>query len=226
MLSGTVGADLEGLVEENGGLQRLVAGAYGYPFGLFMVIVTGAELITSNFAVCSMAVLDGKAEVKRLLQNWVIVYSANFLGAMSLAALISVAEMLPEDHGFFKLAEKKVAKPFLTVFVRGVLCNWLVCMAVYMPISAFVSIGFEHSIANCFIIPFGMMNGADVTPAQFLLANLLPVTLGNMLGGILFVSVPYYVSYGSQAEQAQASDLPSIDEAHPNKKSSDTAPAR
>ena len=76
MLSGTVGADLEGLVEENRGLQRLVAGAYGYPFGLFMVIVTGAELITSNFAVCSMAVLDGKAEVKRLLQNWVIVYSA------------------------------------------------------------------------------------------------------------------------------------------------------
>jgi formate/nitrite transporter len=204
-----------------------------------MVIVTGAELITSNFAVCSMAVLDGKAEVKRLLQNWAVVYSANFLGAFFLATLITAADMLPEDHGFFKLAEKKVSKPFVTLFVRGVLCNWLVCMAVYMsyfthdlvsksiaiflPISAFVSIGFEHSIANCFIIPFGIMNGAIVTPAAFLLSNLLPVSLGNMLGGVLFVSVPYYLSYGSQVEHAPASALPSFDETISEKKSSGTS---
>jgi formate/nitrite transporter len=235
MLSGTVGADLAGLKEENTGLQRLVAGAYGYPFGLFMVIVTGAELITSNFAVCSMAVLDGKAEFKRLLQNWAVVYSANFLGALFLAALITAADMLPEDHGFFKLAEKKVAKPFVTLFVRGVLCNWLVCMAVYMsyfthdlvsksisiflPISAFVSIGFEHSIANCFIIPFGMMNGANVTSVEFLLSNLLPVSLGNMLGGVIFVAVPYFVSYGSQVEQASAaSAVPTFDDSTPEQK--------
>jgi len=188
--------------------------------------------------------------VKRLLQNWVIVYSANFLGAMSLAALISVAEMLPEDHGFFKLAEKKVAKPFLTLFVRGVLCNWLVCMAVYMsyfthdlvskavavflPISAFVSIGFEHSIANCFIIPFGMMNGADVTPAAFLLSNLLPVSLGNMCGGVLFVSVPYFVSYGEhevavESKLAQSAALPISVDSIPEKKTdqslNDVAPS-
>jgi formate/nitrite transporter len=237
MLSGTVGMDLAGLADENKGLQRLVAGAYGYPFGLFMVIVTGAELITSNFAVCSMAVLDGKAEFKRLLQNWVVVYSANFLGAVSLALMITAADMLPEDHGFFKLAEKKVEKPFLTLFVRGVLCNWLVCMAVYMsyfthdlvsksiavflPISAFVSIGFEHSIANCFIIPFGMLNGANVTPSAFLLSNLLPVSLGNMVGGVLFVSVPYFVTYGSQVEAAQAPAAPAADTRLPEEKPSD-----
>ena len=101
---------------------------------------------------------------------------------------------------------------FTTLFAKGVLCNWLVCLAVWMamasnsipgkllsifiPISTFVTLGFEHSVANMFLITQGMLAGADVTTKQFLLGNMLPVTLGNIVGGGVFVAFAYYYAYG------------------------------
>jgi formate/nitrite transporter len=162
-----------------------------------------------------VAALEKKAQIGAVLRNWSVVYLGNFLGALFLATLMTAADILPDDHGFLALAEKKVEKPFGTLFVRGMLCNWLVCMAVYisyftydivskavcifLPISGFVSIGFEHCIANCYIIPYGMLNGASVTVTDFLVGNLLPVTLGNMLGGIIFVAVPYFSAYSTDS---------------------------
>merc|ERR1712070_240586 len=111
------------------------------------------------------------------------------------------------------VAAAKTSLSFKAAFVRGVLCNWLVCMAVWMasmakdlpgkivaiwfPISAFVALGLEHSVANMFIVPLGMMNGAAVTWKAFLMKNLLPVTLGNIIGGAVCVAAFFSYAYGS-----------------------------
>ena len=110
------------------------------------------------------------------------------------------------------IAVAKTSKTFAAAFAGGVLCNWLVTMAVYMasgcsdlvskmvaiwfPISAFVALGFEHSVANMFMIPLGMAKGAEVTVGTFLLKNLLPVTLGNIAGAVLFTVLPFWVAFG------------------------------
>jgi len=114
------------------------------------------------------------------------------------------------------IAAAKSGLSFKAALVRGILCNWLVCMAVYMasfckdlggkmvaiwfPISAFAALGLEHSVANMFLIPLGMMNGAAVSPATFLLKNLLPVTLGNIIGGAICVATAFSLAYGKRAE--------------------------
>ena len=120
---------------------------------------------------------------------------------------------LGEAEAAVRIAEGKVSKTLDVVFVRAVLCNWLVCMAVYMagmardvtgkavaiwlPISAFVAMGLEHTVANMFLIALGMLNGADVSITSFFVRNLLPVTVGNMVGALAGLAIPLALSYGS-----------------------------
>jgi len=209
----SVGGACPGIAAANPGLQKIILGAFGLPFGLFMTLMTGAELFTGNTALVTAAVLEGKATQPQLTKSWVASYAGNFVGSVALAALVVAGGTLAGGGAAVKVAAAKTSLTFTQAFARGILCNWLVCMAVYMasfardvagkivaiflPISAFVAMGFEHSVANMFIIPLAIFSGADTTWKAFVLKNLLPVTLGNIVGGALCVATAFGLTYGS-----------------------------
>jgi formate transporter len=187
-------------------------GAFGLPFGLIMTLVTGAELFTGNTALVTAAVMEGKTSKKNLIKNWIASYLGNFIGSLLLSYLAYKSGTLGTSLGAESIAIAKCSLPWDVAFVRGILCNWLVCMAVYMasgcstmvgkmtavwfPISAFVALGLDHSVANMFIIPLGMFRGAEISVAQMFTKNLIPVTLGNIVGGALCVMGPYGTTFG------------------------------
>jgi formate/nitrite transporter len=200
-----------------------VLGGFAFSLGLILVVVAGAELFTGN-NLLAMAWADGKISTFDLLKNWVIVCCTNFIGAAGLALLVFYSGHLEMNNGaiadqYLKIAAAKCSLPFWTAFFRGVLCNILVCMAVWMafagrnvfdkavaiifPISAFVAAGFEHSIANMYFIPMGMLVkasshigvNADAVSWVGLSSNLVPVILGNLIGGSVFVGFVYYIIY-------------------------------
>ena len=206
------------------GVGRLVSAAV-FPVGLMMVVLCGAELFTGN-CLMIIGVLDRKIRISGMLRNWVLVYLGNFLGALLVVALMKSTGLWGTGSGLLgasviKTAQAKVQLSFGQAFVRGILCNWLVCLAVWMSTGAretvsklfaiwfciglFVISGFEHSIANMYFIPAGIAAAADsglaqlagcdvsvLTVGNFLVKNLLPVTLGNILGGGLFVGMVYW----------------------------------
>ena len=171
---------------------QIILGAFGLPFGLIMVLVTGAELFTGNTALVTAAAMEGKTTKQDLIKNWVASYAGNFVGSLFLAYLAYKSGTLGNAPASVAIATAKCSLPWDVAFVRGILCNWLVCMAVYMasgcasligkmvavwfPISAFVALGLDHSVANMFIIPLGMMRGANISVADFLTKNLIPVS--------------------------------------------------
>ncbi|MGR5130747.1 formate/nitrite transporter family protein [Vibrio alfacsensis] len=199
-----------------------VLGGFTFSLGLILVIVAGAELFTGN-NLLAMAWADRKITTAELLRNWLVVCLANFVGAVGLALLVFLSGHPEMNQGaialtYAKIAAAKCEMPFWTAFFRGVLCNVLVCMAVWMalagrsvvdkvaaivfPISAFVAAGFEHSIANMYFIPLAMMlqssgtvEVADSVSTLGFLGNLLPVILGNLVGGSVFVGLVYHVIY-------------------------------
>lgn len=208
----SVGGACPGIAAENPGLQKIIMGAFGLPFGLIMTLVTGAELFTGNTALVGAALMEGKIKKEDLVKNWVASYLGNFVGSLLLAYLVFKGKTLGSLPGAVNLATAKCSTPFEVAFIRGILCNWLVCMAVYMasgcksmigkmtavwfPISAFVALGLDHSVANMFIIPLGILRGAEITIGQMFMKNLIPVTLGNILGGFFFVMAPYGTTLG------------------------------
>ncbi len=192
--------------------KQIIFGAFGLPFGLIMTLVTGGELFTGNTALVAASAMEGKTTPAELIKSWVASYAGNFVGSLIIAYLAFKSGTLGTAPACAAIATAKCALSFETAFVRGILCNWLVCMAVYMasgcaslagkmiavwfPISAFVALGLDHSVANMFIIPLGMMRGANVSIYDFLMKNLLPVTLGNIVGGALCVMGVYGSAFG------------------------------
>jgi len=192
------------------GLARLAAGA-AFSLGLVLVIVGGAELFTGN-ALLIMAWVDGLVELGALLRNWTLVYVANFAGALAIVALAWAAGLDQGPLGALAraIAERKFQLGPVELFARGLLCNVLVCLAVWLsfaargaadkvlvivpPIAAFVALGLEHSIANMFLLPFGMVAGAAAGLGA-LADNLLWVTLGNIVGGGGGVALAYWAAY-------------------------------
>lgn len=200
-----------------------VLGGVSFSLGLILVIVAGAELFTGN-NLLAMAWADGRISTGELLRNWAIVCVGNFVGAAGLALLVVLSRHPEMNNGaiaqtYLKIAADKVAMPFWTAFFNGVLCNVLVCMAVWMalagrsvidkavaivfPVSAFVAAGFEHSVANMYLIPLAMLlqafDGGEasidaITWAGFF-HNIVPVILGNIIGGSVLVALVYYVIY-------------------------------
>eukprot|EP01036_Dinobryon_divergens_P027781 gene27781-36608_t len=213
----SVGAACPEIAKTNPGLQKILMGAFGLPFGLMMTVVGGGELFTGNTAMVTAAVLEGKASFKDLLKNWGVSYAGNLLGSLLMALLVFFGGTLGVGPAAAATAVSKTSLPFLQAFIRGMLCNWLVCMAVYMsagassltskmvaiffPISAFIALGLEHSVANMFLIPLGILRGAGVSVSDFLLKNLLPVTLGNIFGGAFCVAGLYSSVYGTPREK-------------------------
>lgn len=213
-LAFTVGANLQEMAISNPGLQKFLYGAVGLPAGLVMVLVCGAELYTSNTALMPVAYYEKKATMQQLLRNWAISYSGNFVGALALVGLVASSGAFSEAAavGPCAIAEYKCHHTWLQAMTRGMLCNWLVCIAVWqanaantlggkaigvwLPISAFVTMGLEHCVANMFMIPCGMSLGANITTYEFLVNNLIPVTIGNTIAGATFVGTAYSLAYG------------------------------
>lgn len=198
------------------GLVRLIGGAT-FSLGLILVIAGGAELFTGN-ALIVMAAAGGKVRPAALLRNWGLVFLGNFAGALATALLVWLSGQAAFGGGavganMLRIAESKVRLGFGQAAALGTLCNGLVCLAVWLslgarstadkilaivfPISAFVTCGFEHSVANMYFVPLGIFLGGspELTWGAFLLKNLLPVTLGNILGGGVLVGLVYWFVY-------------------------------
>ncbi len=199
----------------NPGLAKLIFGGV-FPVGLMLVVIAGSELFTGNTALMIPSTLLGKTSWGALVRNWVWSFVGNFIGSVFVAyCLVYLTGLLSADPWLTcakGIAEGKVTQGFWPLLLKGIGCNWLVCLAVWLsiasddvagkvlgiwwPIMVFVALGFEHSVANMFFVPMGIFLGAKVTWGQFLLVNLLPVTLGNILGGALFVGMFYTYLYG------------------------------
>ncbi len=196
------------------GPQRLLGGI-AFSLGLILVVVGGAELFTGNTLIV-MAWAARKITTLQLLRNWVIVYIGNLVGSIATAVTVYWSGILALDNGAVAItaigiADAKVALPFTEALLRGLFCNVLVCLAVWLcvaarsvvgkifaivfPISAFVALGFEHSVANMYLIPVGWMAGSDVVTLEGLIGNLVPVTLGNIIGGGVLVALVYWLVY-------------------------------
>jgi formate/nitrite transporter len=183
-----------------------------FPVGLIMVSITGADLFTSDCASFTFPVLSKEIDFGKAAWFLLISYLFNFVGAQFIAYLLSVNVGLiandPWRAYLIGLSEAKVNQEFMTVFWKGVGANWLVCLGMYMgyagkdiigraigiwiPVMLFVTFGYEHSIANMFFIPAAIYSGADITWSTFLTNNLLPATLGNLVGGSLLVGCVYW----------------------------------
>lgn len=200
-----------------------VLGGTVFSLGLLLVVVAGAELFTGN-NLLAMAWADGKITSGEVLRNWMLVCAANFLGAAGLALLVFASGHTDMNGGAIgrtvvKIALAKQDLPAWQAFFRGVLCNVLVCMAVWMamagrsvvdkavaiifPISAFVAAGFEHSIANMYLMPLAMLiqQSGGLSPGQAavtwsgMAGNLAAVIAGNLLGGSVLVGLTYHLIY-------------------------------
>jgi formate/nitrite transporter len=205
--------------------KRVLGGAV-FSLGLLMVVVAGAELFTGN-NLLAMAWADRKISTAGLLRNWLVVCAANFAGALGLAALVFLSGHADMNGGalgrtYIAIAAAKVSLPPPQAFFSGVLCNVLVCMAVWMslagrsvvdklvavlfPVAAFVAAGFEHSIANMYLIPLGLMlqaQAGQAVDAWGLARNLLPVIAGNIVGGSVLVALVYRLIYRRDAAGPQ-----------------------
>jgi formate/nitrite transporter len=213
--------------------QPLV-GATIFPVGFVMIVLLGLELVTGSFALLPLAPLEGKSGWGAVITNWAWVFLGNLLGSLLFGGLLAIAltnmgTAAPSGVAsrIIAIAEAKtVANEALgmagmvSVFVKAVLCNWLVCLGVVMamtststvgkivaawlPIVTFFAQGFEHSVVNMFIIPTGMMMGAKVSLYDWWVWNQIPVTLGNVVGGFVFTGLALYATYKPAQRQVQA----------------------
>ncbi|HSC54757.1 MAG TPA: formate/nitrite transporter family protein [Phnomibacter sp.] len=212
-LSVMVAGGMPGVAATNPGLVKLLFGAM-FPLGLVLVVIAGAELFTSDCAVMPMAKMYGIQPWKQVLRMLFMAYVFNFVGALLVAYILHLTGIFSHDswqaflHG---LAEKKLHGGFVDIMAKGIVANWLVCLAVWMataakdavskavliwfPVMAFVTMGMEHSIANMFFFPMAIFEQAPVSWGQFLYTNLIPATIGNIIGGAVFVALPYAIVY-------------------------------
>jgi formate transporter len=211
------------------GIARLLAGLT-FSLGLILVVVAGAELFTGNNLIV-MAWASRRVSTARLLRNWTIVWIGNLVGALGTAGLMVVGKQYTFGKGAvgdtaLQIASAKTSLGFVQAIALAALCNALVCLAVWLcysarstadkilaivpPIAAFVASGFEHSVANMYFIPYGLLVKHDhafvaslakapdlshLTWTRFAWANLLPVTIGNILGGAVMVGAIYWFVY-------------------------------
>lgn len=201
-----------------------VIGGLCFSLGLVMVVIAGAELFTGNILI-TMAWADGKISLKQLLRNWIVVCISNALGAAGLALLVFFSGSWDMNGGaigqaYLKIAISKSTRPFWELFFLGILCNNLVCLAIWMsfagrtvldkcitvifPVSAFVAAGFEHSIANMYFYSIAgllklsghpLPNNAELISIPGAFYNLAPVIMGNIIGGSLLVALIYWIIY-------------------------------
>jgi formate/nitrite transporter len=224
-----------------------IVGALIFPAGFVMIVLLGLELVTGSFALLPLGWMEHKVSAAEVLSNWGWVFFGNLLGALLYAGLLATTLSMmgsapQQDPLAAKLVAIATAKTLgyqhaglaglVTVFIKAMFCNWLVCLGVVMamtsastvgkifaawlPILMFFAQGFEHSVVNMFVIPAGMMLGAKVGPGDWWLWNQIPVTLGNLIGGFGFTGLAVYLTYRSlpaaATERAPAAHLPPLPE--------------
>jgi len=209
------------------GISKLLGGLV-FSLGLILVVVAGAELFTGNNLIV-MAWVNHHVKLRDLLRNWVIVYLGNFVGALLTVVIVYISQQHTFGNGAvgqqaLSIAASKCELGFVQAIALGIMCNGLVCLAVWLtysartttdkilaiifPITAFVAAGFEHSVANMYFVPMGLfiknfdaswvathatdMDLSNLTVANFLFNNLLPVTIGNIIGGSVLVAAAYW----------------------------------
>jgi formate/nitrite transporter len=228
-LGGAFFTAVMGELSLNHGPSRLLGGL-AFSTGLLLVCMSGAELSTGNCMIFA-AWANGQSTSRNISRNLLISYAANALGALVLVLLMAESGLLQTGHGRVAaaIAEAKMNLSFEQAFFRGILCNALVCVAVWLilagrtipsklaglifPISAFITLGFEHSIANFYLLPAGLMAGAAGS-LQSACANLLAVTLGNLVGGIA-VALAIWIAYLRDSKMTTPSPLQSAMDAAP-----------
>mmetsp|Transcript_40034 Transcript_40034/g.93685 ORF Transcript_40034/g.93685 Transcript_40034/m.93685 type:complete len:355 (-) Transcript_40034:162-1226(-) len=185
-----------------------------FPINLLLVLQTGGQLFTGNSATMAIGVFEGKVTAKQLLRNWGIAYIGNICGCLLIDAVARYTGLFTAGAAEMAVHTvlKKCGSTFGQTVVKGIMCNWLVCMAVWLctmakdltgkmvgvwfPISMFIAIGFEHSVANMFILPAGIFSGAPLSWADIFLKNLIPVTIGNALAGAFVVGGGMSFAFG------------------------------
>jgi len=240
LLSMAIGGQIPGATA---GTQKFVFAAL-FPVNLLLILLTGGSLFTGNAAALPAAVFEGKTHWGNVLKYLVISWVGNFLAAGMFAGLTEYADLCPNTYselaetltvdkyvdkysscGYLavQVVQKKVASSWGQTFVKGIMCNWMVCMAVFLssqaqdmtgkmvgiwfPISAFVAMGMEHSVANMFMLPLGLIAGShmpsdtfDITFSDALVKNMIPVSLGNLLAGTVCVAASYSFAYGKMGQ--------------------------
>lgn len=212
---GAVGATTMAALVGDKGLAKLI-GAALFPIGLMLVIMAGAELFTGN-NLMTLGVMTGRYSIKDMLRNWIIVYIGNFIGSIAIAILVAKTGLYLGDVGetAIAIATKKVTivtnLGLGAIVSRAILCNIIVVLAVWLatgakditgkifacwfPIMLFVLSGYEHSIANMFYIYVGKYMGAEIIESQIWLNNIIPVTIGNLIGGAVIIPISYYLIF-------------------------------
>jgi len=195
------------------GVQKLVFGGL-FPLALMLVICTGSQLFTGNTASVAAALYEGLIEPADLIRNWVVTYAGNLAGSLLMSEMVKQSGLLTGTTAKMAagIAVAKCKGAMFPTIVKAILANWLVCIAAYQagsetdlagkllgcwfPISAFVMIGLEHSIANLFLLPLGIAAGADVSWMDAVMKNILPVTIGNIIAGAIFVAASNSYMHG------------------------------
>ena len=208
-------------------------GALIFPVGLILIVLLGLDLVTGSFGLLPLPWLEKDASSSTMLAKGGFVFIGNLIGSVIYGGLLAIvltnfgtAAPAGVAAKIVAIAEAKTIgyaaighAGLITVFVKAILCNWMVCLAIvaamttnstigkiacaYMPVFIFFAQGFEHTVVNMFIIPTGMMMGAKITVAQWWLWNQIPVTLGNLVGGFTFTGLAIYVTYKPKSAPAK-----------------------
>ncbi len=220
-----------------------IVGAVLFPVGFAIIVLLGLELVTGAFGILPMGFHARRLSASAMLPNWSWIAVGNLFGSLVFGILLSVA-LTMAFHAVDKtgLAQKLIAVAtaktvgyeafgaagMLTVFVKAILCNWLVCLGVvlamssrstigkiaaaWLPIVIFYALGFEHAVVNMFLIPTAMLLGAKISVAQWLLWNQIPVLVGNLVGAYLFTGAALYLAHGQHLHRdAQPAGSPARD---------------
>ena len=211
LLSVMVAGGIPEIGASNPGLVKFIAGAL-FPIGLIMVSITGADLFTSDCAAFTLPLLKKQISLVTFVKFLLLSYVFNFIGTQMVAYFLSSGlgyfSHEPWQTYLHNYSSAKVNQDWETVFVKGIGANWLVCLgmfmgyaakditgkciAIWIPVMLFVTLGYEHSIANMFFIPAAIYSGAGILWGDFILQNLIPATLGNFLGGAVLVGGVYW----------------------------------
>ncbi len=206
--------------------EMRIVGSLVFPLGFVMIVLLGLELVTGNFALIPLAVLEKKTTLGRMLYNWFWVYLGHLLGTFFYGLLFYVAstklgsvsdpavgKMIAKvaEANTLGYAELGFIKGWTVAFVKAVLCNWMVTLgavmamvsehvigkiaAMWLPILTFFALGFEHAVVNMFLMPTGMLFGANITLWDWWFWNQIPVTIGNLVAGFLFTGLGLYMTH-------------------------------
>lgn len=195
------------------GINRLISGIFGVPIGLLLIILTNTQIFNANIAIYYIGFYEKKIKFKRIFKSISIIYLGNFIGSLFFALLITGSQILKNNNAIIEISENKIIINWYTNLIRGILCNWFVCLAIWqslhskntidkaigiiLPIAGFITLGLEHCVSNMYIIPQGMMLGANISIYNFFFNNIIPVTLGNIISSIFLFALPFCFIYNN-----------------------------